>query len=62
MRPEKPAKGTRRRANARPGVVVCVCEKDGKISTYDPGAWRRRMVERRNSKGNSQGGKQRERD
>lgn len=30
--------------NERPGSVVCICEKSGNISLFDPGAWRRTMT------------------
>ena len=30
--------------NKRPGEVVCICEKNGNISLWDPGAWRRTML------------------
>lgn len=30
--------------NKRPGEVVCICEKDGNIILWDPGAWRRTMT------------------
>lgn len=30
--------------NERPGYVVCVCEKSGNISLFDPGAWKRSMT------------------
>nr|DAP32608.1 MAG TPA: hydrogenase formation family protein [Caudoviricetes sp.] len=29
------------KVNPRPGCPVCVCEKNGKITLYDPSAWRR---------------------
>lgn len=35
------------RINERPGVVVCICEKNGNISLWDPGAWYRTMTIRR---------------
>lgn len=28
----------------RPGEVVCICEKNGNISLFEPGAWRRTML------------------
>ena len=31
----------RARINSRPGEVVCICEKNGNVSLWDPGAWRR---------------------
>ena len=30
--------------NERPGEVVCICEKSGNISLWDPGAWVRTMT------------------
>ena len=30
--------------NERPGEVVCICEKNGNISLWDPGAWVRTMT------------------
>ena len=30
--------------NERPGEVVCICEKNGNVSLWDPGAWRRTMT------------------
>lgn len=30
--------------NKRPGEVVCICEKSGNVSLWDPGAWRRTMI------------------
>lgn len=30
--------------NERPGEVVCICEKNGNMSVWDPGAWRRTMT------------------
>lgn len=29
------------KVNERIGEVVCICEKNGNISMFDPGAWRR---------------------
>ena len=31
----------KRKINERIGEVVCICEKDGNVSMYDPSAWRR---------------------
>ena len=30
--------------NERPGEVVCICEKNGNVSLWDPGTWRRTMI------------------
>ena len=32
------------KVNPRPGEVVCICEKSGNVSLWDPGAWRRTMT------------------
>lgn len=33
--------------NERPGSVVCICEKNGNISLFDPAAYRRTEAIRR---------------
>ena len=33
-----------KKINDRPGEIVCICEKSGNISLWDPGAWVRTMT------------------
>lgn len=37
-------RAARSRINERPGEVVCICEKSGNVSLFDPGAWWRKMT------------------
>lgn len=41
----------KRKINERPDEVVCVCEKSGNISLYDPGTWRRAQAIKRKKEG-----------
>lgn len=31
----------RTESQPRPGIAVCICESNGRVSLYDPGAWMR---------------------